>query len=180
MSMKIGDNDTIVGELQDAGCPYIEILVRNDVDDSPLNKTVDRIALLVNSLMSDCYLNAESPIAVYQKRPYIFLNSLNYQINNLLEFRHLHFTAMFNLPPESLNGEGNANLVIIDEHEDEDDEDDYEDDNDLFEEDEEDEDEDDEDDEEDEDEDEDDEDAAKKDGDEWITPIPDAFKNAFD
>ena len=115
--MKIGGNDEIVGELQDAGCPYIEILVHNVGDDSPLNKTVDRIELLVNVLMTDYYLTESG-------QPHIFLNSLNYQINNLLEFRHLHFTAMFNLPPESLKQEGNANLVIIDEHEDEDEDED--------------------------------------------------------
>ena len=87
--MEFADNDKFVDDLQDTGYPYIEIRVRNDDgSDSPLHKTADRIALLVNALMADFYLGKEG-------RPDIFLPSLEYQINNLLNFSNSYFREIF-------------------------------------------------------------------------------------
>ena len=87
--MEFADNDKFVDNLQDTGYPYIEIRVRNDDGaDSPLHKTADRIALLVNALMADFYLGKEG-------RPDIFLTSLDYQINNLLNLRNAYFREIF-------------------------------------------------------------------------------------
>ena len=87
--MEFADNDKFVHDLEDTGYPYIEIRVRNDNGaDSPLHKTADRIALLVNALMADFYLGKEG-------RPDIFLTSLDYQINNLLNLRNAYFREIF-------------------------------------------------------------------------------------
>ena len=87
--MEFADNDKFVDDLEDTGYPYIEIRVRNDNGaDSPLHKTADRIALLVNALMADFYLGKEG-------RPDIFLTSLDYQINNLLNLRNAYFREIF-------------------------------------------------------------------------------------
>ena len=87
--MELASNDKFVDALQDTGNPYIEIRVVNDDGaDSPLHKTAGGIELLVNALMFDFYIGQKG-------RPDIFLTSLDYQINNLLDLRNTFFNEMY-------------------------------------------------------------------------------------
>ena len=87
--MELADNDKFVDALQNTENPYIEIRVRNDDGaDSPLHKTAHGIELLVNALMADFYIGKEG-------RPDIFLTSLDYQINNLLNLRNTFFSEIY-------------------------------------------------------------------------------------